>query len=132
MTERILFHTYILNIKTKSFVNFSTFKYIHHQKLFLAILKKGIHTLNISRFASLTCILEISMLDLFVFPVDEGHGMNIATVMNMIDESLKKYDVDTRSCMARTMCNQYAERMIEGEEEAVQRIGRGIVENIAR
>ena len=72
------------------------------------------------------------MLDLFVFPVDEGHGMNIATVMNMIDESLKKYDVDTRSCMARTMCNQYAERMIEGEEEAVQRIGRGIVENIAR
>ena len=80
----------------------------------------------------MTCILEISMLDLFVFPVDEGHGMNIATVMNMIDESLKKYDVDTRSCMARTMCNQYAERMIEGEEEAVQRIGRGIVENIAR
>ena len=132
MTEMILFYTYILNIKTKSFVNFSTFKYIHHQKLFLAILKKGIHISNISRFASLTCILEISMLDLFVFPVDEGHGMNIATVMNMIDESLKKYDVDTRSCMARTMCNQYAERMIEGEEEAVQRIGRGIVENIAR
>ena len=64
--------------------------------------------------------------------MDEGHGMNVATVLNMIDESLKKYDVDTKSCMARTMCNQYATRMLEGEEEAVQRIGRGLVENIAQ
>ena len=58
--------------------------------------------------------------------------MNIANVANMIDEALKKYDVDTKSCMARTMCNQYAKRMLEGEEEAVQRISRGLIENIAR
>ena len=66
------------------------------------------------------------------FAVDDGHGMNVASVMNMIDDSLKKYDVDTRSCMARTMCNQYAQRFLEGEEEAVQRISRGLIENIAR
>ena len=58
--------------------------------------------------------------------------MNIPTVMNMIDESLKKYNVDTKSCIARTMCNQYASRMLEGEEEAVQRISRGLIENIAK
>ena len=58
--------------------------------------------------------------------------MNVVTVMNMIDESLKKYNVDTRTCMARTMCNQYAKRMLQGEEEAVQRISRGLIENIAQ
>lgn len=64
--------------------------------------------------------------------MDEGgHGMNIVSVMNMIDESMKKYDVDTRSCMARTMCNQYATRTLQGEEEAVQRISRGLIEQIA-
>ena len=57
--------------------------------------------------------------------------MNVPAVMNLIDESLKKYDVDTKSCLARTMCNQYAQRMYEGEEEAVQRISRGLIENIA-
>ena len=66
------------------------------------------------------------------FTVDEGHGLNVASVMNMIDDSLKKYDVDTRTCLARTMCNQYAERMLEGEEEAVQRYSRGLIENIAQ
>jgi len=65
--------------------------------------------------------------------MDEGgHGMNIVSVMNMIDESMKKYDVDTRSCMARTMCNQYATRTLQGEEEAVQRISRGLIEQIAQ
>ena len=64
--------------------------------------------------------------------VDDGHGMNVASVMNLIDDSLKKYDVDTRSCLSRTMCNQYAQRVLEGEEEAVQRISRGLIENIAQ
>ena len=68
----------------------------------------------------------------FLFSVDEGHGTNIVSVMNMVDEAMKKYDVDTRSCMARTMCNQYAERTLPAEEEAVQRISRGLIENIAQ
>jgi len=63
--------------------------------------------------------------------MDEGNGMNIASVMNMVDEAMKKYDVDTRSCMARTMCNQYASKTLPAEEEAVQRISRGLIENIA-
>ena len=53
-------------------------------------------------------------------------------MMNLIEDSLKKYDVDTRSCLSRTMCNQYAQRVLEGEEEAVQRISRGLIENIAQ
>ena len=65
-------------------------------------------------------------------PLINVYGMNIVSVMNMIDESMKKYDVDTRSCMARTMCNQYAERTLQGEEEAVQRISRGLIEKIAQ
>ena len=56
----------------------------------------------------------------------------MANLVNMVDESLLKYDVDTKSCMARTMCNQYAQRMLQGEEEAVQRMSRGIIENIAQ
>ena len=64
--------------------------------------------------------------------MDDGHGINVASVMNLIDDSLKKYDVDTKSCLARTMCNQYAQRTLEGEEEAVQRISRGLIENIAQ
>ena len=64
--------------------------------------------------------------------MDDGHGLDGVSVINMIDESLKKYDIDTRTCMARTMCNQYAKRMVEGEEEAVQRISRGLIENIAK
>ena len=53
-------------------------------------------------------------------------------LIHMVDESLLKYDVDTKSCLARTMCNQYAQRMLEGEEEAVQRMSRGIIENLAQ
>ena len=64
--------------------------------------------------------------------MDDGHGLNVASMMNLIDDSLKKYDVDTRSCLSRTMCNQYAQRVLEGEEEAVQRISRGLIENIAQ
>ena len=63
---------------------------------------------------------------------DDEHGINMANLVNMVDESLLKYDVDTKSCMARTMCNQYAQRMLQGEEEAVQRMSRGIIENIAQ
>ena len=63
---------------------------------------------------------------------DDEHGINVINMINMVDESLKKYDVDTKNCMARTMCNQYAERMLEGEEEAVQRYSRGLIENIAQ
>lgn len=64
--------------------------------------------------------------------MDDGHGTNIASVLNMIDEALLKYNVDTKTCLARTMCNQYAQRMLDGEEEAVQRISRGLIENIAQ
>ena len=64
--------------------------------------------------------------------MDDGHGLNVASMMNLIEDSLKKYDVDTRSCLSRTMCNQYAQRVLEGEEEAVQRISRGLIENIAQ
>ena len=70
------------------------------------------------------------MLPLFIG--DDEHGINMANLVNMVDESLLKYDVDTKSCMARTMCNQYAQRMLQGEEEAVQRMSRGIIENIAQ
>ena len=70
------------------------------------------------------------MLSLFIG--DDEHGINMANLVNMVDESLLKYDVDTKSCMARTMCNQYAQRMLQGEEEAVQRMSRGIIENIAQ
>ncbi len=48
--------------------------------------------------------------------------------MNTIDEGLKKYDVDTRTCLARTMCNQYARKT---EDENIGRINRGLVENLA-
>ena len=67
-----------------------------------------------------------------LFIGDDEHGINMANLVNMVDESLLKYDVDTKSCMARTMCNQYAQRMLQGEEEAVQRMSRGIIENIAQ
>ena len=69
---------------------------------------------------------------LSLFVGDDEHGINMANLVNMVDESLLKYDVDTKSCMARTMCNQYAQRMLQGEEEAVQRMSRGIIENIAQ
>ena len=67
-----------------------------------------------------------------LFLGDDEHGINMANLVNMVDESLLKYDVDTKSCLARTMCNQYAQRMLQGEEEAVQRMSRGIIENIAQ
>jgi len=99
--------------------------------------------------SSLVSIVVIVMLAIFVLPQviywltgvnlsafnwgrsDDEHGINMANLVNMVDESLLKYDVDTKSCMARTMCNQYAQRMLQGEEEAVQRMSRGIIENIA-
>ena len=75
-------------------------------------------------------IIVHNLLSLFIG--DDEHGINMANLVNMVDESLLKYDVDTKSCMARTMCNQYAQRMLQGEEEAVQRMSRGIIENIAQ
>jgi len=99
--------------------------------------------------SSLVTVVVVAMLAIFVLPQviywltgvnlsafnwgrsDDEHGINVINMINMVDESLKKYDVDTKNCMARTMCNQYAERMLEGEEEAVQRYSRGLIENIA-
>lgn len=65
------------------------------------------------------------------FAGDDENGINIASLFNAVDDALLKYDVDTKTCMARTMCNQYAKRNVEGEEEAVRRISRGLIQNIA-
>ena len=71
-------------------------------------------------------------IKIYSFLGDDEHGINMINLIHMVDESLLKYDVDTKSCLARTMCNQYAQRMLEGEEEAVQRMSRGIIENLAQ
>lgn len=52
-------------------------------------------------------------------------------LINTVEEALREYDIDTRTCLARTMCNQY-QSGIESEMETAERISRGILDNLAR
>ena len=42
-----------------------------------------------------------------------------------------EYDIDTRTCLARTMCNQYQTKLEEEEKSTAARISRGILDNLA-
>ena len=53
-------------------------------------------------------------------------------VVRSIEEALSVYDIDTRTCLARTMCNQYQTKLEEEEiAPTVGRISRGILDNLA-
>ena len=53
-------------------------------------------------------------------------------VVRSIEEALRVYDIDTRTCLARTMCNQYQTKLEEEElAPTAARISRGILDNLA-
>ena len=59
-------------------------------------------------------------------------------LINTVEEALREYDIDTRTCLARTMCNQYQTKLEEEEKSTARmsrvtasRISRGILENLA-
>lgn len=121
----------MLQVKAKR-INFFFFFFQCQNFLFLKVVKMQWLELQTPLKSKLFPKFFQHIFLILTLLVDDGHGMNVASVMNLIDDSLKKYDVDTRSCLSRTMCNQYAQRVLEGEEEAVQRISRGLIENIAQ
>jgi len=62
---------------------------------------------------------------------DDPEGdIPLAGLMRKVEDALSEYNIDTRQCLARTMCNQYSTRSIK--DETPDRIGRGLLENIAQ
>ena len=57
--------------------------------------------------------------------------MNINAITNMIDEAMSKYDIDTRSCLARTMCEQMKAKSTDIEENPVYAISQGLLSKLA-
>lgn len=52
-------------------------------------------------------------------------------VIKSVEEALRVYDIDTRTCLARTMCNQYQTKLEEEQKSTAARISRGILDNLA-
>ena len=50
-----------------------------------------------------------------IFAGDDDGGIPMGGVVRSIEEALMEYDIDTRTCLARTMCNQYQTKLEEEE-----------------
>ena len=55
----------------------------------------------------------------------------MGNVVRSVEDALSAYDIDTRTCLARTMCNQYQTKLEEEEKSTAARISRGILDNLA-
>ena len=51
-------------------------------------------------------------------------------LMRTVEDALAEYNIDTRTCMARTMGNQYSNR--SAADDTPDRVGRGLLENLAK
>ena len=51
-------------------------------------------------------------------------------LMRSVEDALAEYNIDTRQCLARTMCNQYSTRSTT--DDTPDRVGRGLLENLAK
>ena len=60
---------------------------------------------------------------------DDG-GIPMGNLLRSVEDALLEYNIDTRTCMARTMCNQYEAR--SESDDTPGRLGRGLLENIAK
>ena len=60
---------------------------------------------------------------------DDHHGIQLNSLANTVDEALLRYDIDAKTCLARTMCSEYQKR--SDDKRTVDRLSRGIIENIA-
>ena len=67
---------------------------------------------------------------LFLLGDDEG-GIPMGNVVRSVEDALSAYDIDTRTCLARTMCNQYQTKLEDEERSTAARISRGILDNLA-
>jgi hypothetical protein len=65
----------------------------------------------------------------FIFNSDDDHGIQLTSLANTVDEALLRYDIDSKTCLARTMCTEYQKRA--EDSQTVGRLSRGIIENIA-
>ena len=62
---------------------------------------------------------------------DDDSGIPMMGVIRSVEEALREYDIDTRTCLARTMCNQYQTKLEEEKRSTAARISRGILDNLA-
>ena len=60
---------------------------------------------------------------------DDDHGIQLTSLAHNVDEALLRYDIDTKTCLARTMCSEYQKRA--DDKDTTGRLSRGILENIA-
>ena len=78
------------------------------------------------------CDLNTTILSYMeIFTGDDEGGIPMGGVVRSIEEALMEYDIDTRTCLARTMCNQYQTKLEEEEKSTAARISRGILDNLA-
>ena len=68
---------------------------------------------------------------IWIYQGDDDGGIPMGNVVRSIEEALREYDIDTRTCLARTMCNQYQTKLEEEESSTAARISRGILDNLA-
>ena len=68
---------------------------------------------------------------IIIFQGDDDGGIPMGSVVRSIEEALREYDIDSRTCLARTMCNQYQTKLEEEESSTAARISRGILDNLA-
>merc|ERR1712117_341233 len=61
---------------------------------------------------------------------DDEKEIPLVGLMRTVEDALSEYNIDTRQCLARTMCNQYETRSTT--DEAPDRVGRGLLENLAQ
>ena len=61
---------------------------------------------------------------------DGEDGIPLMGLMRSVEDALAEYNIDTRTCLARTMCNQYSTRSTT--DDTPDRVGRGILENLAK
>ena len=61
---------------------------------------------------------------------DGEDGIPLMGLMRSVEDALAEYNIDTRTCLARTMCNQYSTRSTT--DDTPDRVGRGLLENLAK
>ena len=61
---------------------------------------------------------------------DGEEGIPLVGLMRTVEDALAEYNIDTRQCLARTMCNQYSTRSTT--DDTPDRVGRGLLENLAK